>query len=377
MDSKFKITFISKEFPIETNYGGISEYYWQISNELSGLGYDVNVISSSNCRSSSQTINNINVSRILFKDKYNSDYLSYIKYSKEIFDFINKNKIQSDIYETSEFRSEGFFLTETKNIITRFHSPLFIINKYQPNNRWNTDLLPESLEYIQAKHCVGLTSPSLSLLKDIKKYWGLNNIQYIPNGINIDNVTNVDLTKTKLKQDKYNILYVGRIEFRKGVIDLAYALKEIKNVSIFFVGKDTTYNNSSLIKLIHKITPNIKFVNHNNNKEEIYKILKEGNLLVLPSHWDNAPYICLEAMCLEIPLIVSDAGGLPEIITNKKEGLIFKSNNVTDLKEKIQFAIENKEFMQKLAKNAKKKVISKFNIKKTTKETLKYYKTSI
>lgn len=99
-----------------------------------------------------------------------------------------------------------------------------------------------------------------------------------------------------------------------------------------------------------------------------------ADIIVVPSIWDNLPFVCLQAMYSGTPLIVSNSGGLPEMISNEKTGLVFETNNINCLINKINFCIDNKEIVKKYAKNAKKKALAKYSIKKCAKLNLNYYK---
>ncbi|MDD4251471.1 MAG: glycosyltransferase family 4 protein, partial [Candidatus ainarchaeum sp.] len=355
--------------PKETYDGGIAEHYWQLSKELMRLGHNVTVISSSKIKNQKYKDDNINVYRVLEKNDY---YYSFLEHSKNIDSLTHKNKFKFDVVEAPEWKAEAFFLTKKFPIVTRCHSPLFLINKYHPKNIWETDKIQETIEFMQAKESRKITTPSKSLAKDIQKEWGFNNIKIIPYGLEINPILD-NISENK----KFTICYVGRIEYRKGVLDLAIATKKLsKNVIIQFIGKDTIYNNKSLITEIKKINPNIKFINFLDTKETFKKI-KNSNLIVIPSHWDNLPFVCLQSMFIGTPLLVSDAGGLPEMINHNKTGLVFSRGNVVDLTKKLQFAINNAEYIKKLAKKAKIAAKHRFNLKKNTLKTIKLYKEAI
>ncbi len=70
---------------------------------------------------------------------------------------------------------------------------------------------------------------------------------------------------------------------------------------------------------------------------ELKEIVANALCVCLPSEWyENGPYSILEAQALGRPAIVSDYGGLPELVENGRTGFITEAGNVSDLKKKIQ-----------------------------------------
>ena len=62
--------------------------------------------------------------------------------------------------------------------------------------------------------------------------------------------------------------------------------------------------------------------------------------------------IVAEAMLMKVPVIGSNSGGVPEIISNENKGLLFETKNDDDLLEKINSIIENKYLREKIIINA-------------------------
>ena len=70
---------------------------------------------------------------------------------------------------------------------------------------------------------------------------------------------------------------------------------------------------------------------------ELKEIVANALCVCLPSEWyENGPYSILEAQALGRPAIVSDHGGLPELVENGKTGYITKAGNVSELTEIIR-----------------------------------------
>ena len=78
--------------------------------------------------------------------------------------------------------------------------------------------------------------------------------------------------------------------------------------------------------------------------------------------------VLIEAMRQKIPIICSDSGGIKEVVKNNQNGLTFKTNDVEDLKKKIEKLIRSKSLRVKLGSRGYKIFKNKFTNKRLIKE---------
>jgi len=97
------------------------------------------------------------------------------------------------------------------------------------------------------------------------------------------------------------------------------------------------------------------------------------DICIIPSRTEGLSYIALESGKFSVPVIASDSGGIPEIITDNETGILFRSNDPVDLTEKILILIKNTELRKQLAVNLNRKVLNEFNEKKFAEKLLKLY----
>ena len=123
--------------------------------------------------------------------------------------------------------------------------------------------------------------------------------------------------------DNY-FLYLGRLSREKGIELLIKAFINIES-SLYIVGKGP--EESRLRKLAEELglTNKVRFLGFKSG-DELNKIIYNSIAVVLPSQWyENGPYSAIEALSMGKPLIVSNYGGLPELIEDN--GLIFHNKN--------------------------------------------------
>ena len=76
------------------------------------------------------------------------------------------------------------------------------------------------------------------------------------------------------------------------------------------------------------------------------------DLIILPTYEETFGLIVAEAMMMGVPVIGSNAGGVPEIINHQENGLLFESKNYIDLREKIDFKIKKKQSTKEIVNKA-------------------------
>lgn len=87
-------------------------------------------------------------------------------------------------------------------------------------------------------------------------------------------------------------------------------------------------------------------------QEQMEDILPIADLFLLPSEYESFGLAALEAMAAEVPVIVTNAGGLPEILTNGKAGYMCNVGDVKDMAEKALLILSDDVVHETFRKNA-------------------------
>ena len=165
--------------------------------------------------------------------------------------------------------------------------------------------------------------------------------------------------------DQIRIGFIGRLNFyEKGIDVLVEALKIVteisRNVKLLVVGegekKDFLMSQKDLP--IHVFEPT----------ENVYPILEAIDILILPSRIEPFGIVLLEAGVMKKAVVASDTGGIPEIIINNENGLLFKNGNVDELAEKILLLAKSKSLRENLGNNLFKRVQNEFSADKALKK---------
>ena len=108
-------------------------------------------------------------------------------------------------------------------------------------------------------------------------------------------------------------------------------------------------------------------------KENPLDYMKDFDVFLQPSRSEGCGIAVLEAMSLDLPVLVSDAGGLPELVKEGVHGLIFKKEDIHDLTKCLTMLLSNKELYRGLGLENKKWVEKHFSITNMLSKTLSLY----
>ena len=141
-------------------------------------------------------------------------------------------------------------------------------------------------------------------------------------------------------KDEGYALYFGRLSKEKGVKTLIdQAVKAGVNLKVLGIGPI-----EHELKDYAKDFKNVEFKGFQQG-EALTNYIKSARCVVLPSEWyENGPYSAMEAMALGKPLIVSDNGGLPELVEDGVNGYIYVDKDKLADKVKDMFALSQGEY---------------------------------
>ena len=102
---------------------------------------------------------------------------------------------------------------------------------------------------------------------------------------------------------------------------------------------------------------------------DAYKFLRAFDIFVLPSLKEGLPWVILEAMASETPILATKVGALPEMIENEKQGILIEPKNSQELAEKISWLLSHRTEAEDMTLKAEEKVKKEFSIKEMLDKT--------
>lgn len=394
--ASMKIWFISSEYPPMFG-GGIGTYVKNAADSAAEAGHEVVVFTRGESDSVIAEDNGVSVVRL---KTGRGDYYEHLGYwtafSYEIYHklkwYMETHQEIPDIIEIQDYNAPGYytilnkhldsnFLSKTK-IVTYLHTPTFVLDvinespKYKLPNYWISSMEKFSL---MGSDCV--LSPSKFLKEEIKRTIPELKINVVAYPKTVFEEQNIWLNNPKKET---NFLYLGRLEHRKGILQTLAVFRTIwqkdPSITLKVIGGDTFFypKNCTVGELIRKKYQKQiaagQLILQDSIKPELLKYeIQKTEGMILPSLFENFPYVAIEAMNCGSPLIVSQQGGQAELVgENQKAGFVFSWTKKGDLEKAIwAFLALSKNDKKRMSKEAFERVRRVCDPKIVTQEKIK------
>jgi glycogen(starch) synthase len=203
----------------------------------------------------------------------------------------------------------------------------------------------------------------------------------VPNGVNFEAYAaenKEDLSQFRnrfaLPQEKI-VLFVGRLVHEKGAHVLVNAVpKVLQKTNAKFVIVGNGYMRDQLSDLVRGmgLAHKVMFTGFVDD-ETLRKLQKCADVSVVPSLFEPFGIVALEAMAAGSPLVVSDTGGLSEIVSHEVDGVKVYAGNPDSLSWGITRVLTDQDFANRLRANAYRKVQEKYNWDSIAQQTKNVY----
>lgn len=163
----------------------------------------------------------------------------------------------------------------------------------------------------------------------------------LPNAVLIPDFDEIQVAD-KFSQSVIHFVYVGRIDLSKGLLEIVEALALCSNkfdyhFDIIGDGPDMEYFESVLRSSIGP-----RYTHHGTKSiDQIYSILGDCQIFLLPSHFEGLPNSLLEAMANCVVPIVTPVGSIPEVVS-VNNGFLVEVNNYQMLEKAICKAVNDR-----------------------------------
>ena len=221
---------------------------------------------------------------------------------------------------------------------------------------------------------------------EIQRLFGLpfDKINVIPNGINLSNFTGIerdyDFRRQYAMDNEKIILYVGRLVYEKGVQHLIAAMPKIlsnyNDAKLIIAGRGGMMDELRAEASNLGLNDKIYFTGYLNSKQ-VQKMYKCADVAVFPSTYEPFGIVALEAMLSENPVVVSDIGGLNEIVQHKENGMKSYAGNPNSIADSILELLYDHKLCSEITKKAKNKVRNEYNWSKIAQDTHFTYQKAI
>jgi glycosyltransferase involved in cell wall biosynthesis len=205
----------------------------------------------------------------------------------------------------------------------------------------------------------------------------------IYNGVTI-NASSTNKNHPEYSQFKQNIhrnlgipddaqlaLTVGRLDQQKGYSDLIptipHLMQEFPRLKFVWVGEGNQRQQLQQQLYDYGVTDSVLMTGY---RSDVPQLLQAADLFVFPTHYEGGQSFALaEAMAYGVPIVTSNASGIPEVIQHGVHGLLFRAKDSCALLEALRWALRRPEQMQAMAQQAQRHA-QDFSEEKMLRETL-------
>ena len=211
-----------------------------------------------------------------------------------------------------------------------------------------------------------------------------NRLYVIPNGVNAtkfsDDVDTTAVRERYAKKGEKIVSFVGRLVHEKGVHVLVGAVPKVlaamPKVNFVIVGEGGMKDYLAKEAYDFGVADHVFFAGFVDEKKLI-SIYRGSDAAVFPSLYEPFGITALEAMAAKTPIIVTDTGGLAEIVEHEETGIKVYVDNSDSLAWGILRVLENPNVANRIRDNGYRKVLREYDWNAIAERTIKVYNSAL
>lgn len=383
----YRILMLSWEYPPQT-VGGLARHVYDLACTLAAAGDEVHVIT---CPAADHGIyildQGVHVHRI------HSDILTAKKFMEWVHQLniamLEMSSKLVDVLGSFDLVHAHDWLvgTAASQICDKYKLPLVATihaTEHGRNKGLHTDLQRHinMLEEELANRATMIIGCSRYMGHEIAEllHHPTNKTRIIPNGVVLDNIISNLKSLPQHSSKERTLVFLGRLVPEKGVQVLISALplilQQIGSVNLVIAGKGSYQ--TELANLAHHldVADKVNFVGFINDSDR-NRLLHQATVAIFPSLYEPFGIVALEAMAAGVPVVVSDTGGLQDIIEHGVDGYLTPPGDAYMLAHYVTELIKNPELAQHFTRRARRSVTTKFNWQQIAANTLEVYDKAI
>ena len=386
-----KILMLTWEYPPRV-VGGIAKVVYDLSRTLIKDGHDVTVVTyKEGDVPYFEDDKGVKVYRV---DNYMINPNNFIDWIMQLnFNLIAKaNEIMEEQGKFDVIHAHDWLVAyAAKTLKNSYHIPIVSTIHATEAGR-NSGIHDEQQRYINDTEWM-LTYESSEVIVnsnymkgELQRLFGLpyEKINVVPNGVNLSLFNGIERDynfRRKYAMDNEKIiLFMGRLVYEKGVQHLIAAMPKILNgyhdSKLVVCGKGAMLEELRAQANAMGIGNKVYFAGYMNGKD-VQRMYKAADIAVFPSTYEPFGIVALEAMLSENPVVVSDVGGLNEIVQHRENGMKSYAGNANSIADSILELLYDHKLCSDITKKAKNKVRNEYNWSKIAQDTHFTYQKAI
>lgn len=398
------IALVSAEYPPETDFGGLGSYIYKLAHALSALDHRVTVVSSTAEPEvvGPRTDGPVTVYRVP-RPRHDLAGLgrsvNNVIYSFRVYRLLGRLMREKaiEVIQFPEYRGEGLIhsLLGRTPYVVRFSTPRWLVDELNrgparadgPRTRINR-AIDRWTENTPMRRVRTFIFPSRDIMSLMDRRVGLHGRRRVI-------YPGVDANRFKPRTDPSFrrehgvdgvpvVLYVGRLEFRKGVHILAEAaagiLCRFPGVRFVFAGADSRSAPAGgsmrgymeQVAVRNGVREAFRFIGSVKH-QDVARIYGLGDILVVPSLYENLANVLLEGMAAGLPIVTTTGGGSPEVVIHGTNGLVVPPGAPQALADAVSDLLRDPQMRERFGHNNRKKALEELSLERMARETVEVY----
>lgn len=389
-----RIAFATPQYVTEERFdGGLAHYVYRVARALAGLGHDIHVITCSEADDATIEHDGVTVHRVRASPIWRQiDRLTRYRFTSTTYQlnlsvqvYRKLKQLNAKPFDLVQVPSASFCGLVSTALLRVPH--VLRASSYRPlcDNLNGVGRKVDAraivrLERLQYRLTLNVFAPSRTLQRILFEDAKVDGVRVIRTPIYLETCKSDSSIYDKYLNGKKYLLFFGRFSLLKGFHILAQAvpdlLKTYPDAHVVFVGRDmksplaasmADYARARCTTAAQRVTF-IEALPHS----QLYPVIANAHLVVLPSLMENFPNSCLEAMALGRPVIGTWGASFEELIADEETGFLVAPNEVDALRERIISAWSDPR-LREIGEAARLKSLE-FAPEKTVTQLLDYYR---
>lgn len=386
-----KILMLTWEYPPRV-VGGISRVVHDLSKRLIKDGHEVTVVTYRDGDVPEfEDDKGVKVYRV---DNYMINSNNFIDWVLQL-NFNMVTKVNQIITEQGTFdviHAHDWLVANAAKVIKSSYDLPLVSTIHATESGRNSGIHDETQKYINDTEWM-LTYESSEIIVnsnymkgELQRLFGLpfEKINVVPNGVNLTLFNSVERDynfRRRFAMDNEKIiLFMGRLVNEKGVQHLISAMPKIlqgyHDTKLVIAGKGAMIDELKAQVEALGISQKVYFAGYLSGKD-VARMYKSADISVFPSTYEPFGIVALEAMLAENPVVVSDIGGLNEIVSHRENGMKTYAGNPNSIADSILELLYDHQLCANIVKKAKAKVRNEYNWNKIAQDTHFTYQKAI
>jgi glycogen(starch) synthase len=270
-----------------------------------------------------------------------------------------------DLVQAPEWEACAWWIARTRAapVITRLATPTYLVDALNGRPRTRATALVRRLERDQARRSAALVAPSRAIAERVAANWGLDAgaVAVIPNPLDLEAIRRAGESEPPIPLPRRFLAFIGRLEVRKGITDLASALPGVlarhPDVHVVVIGRDAGEAGggaTEALRIAARAFGDRVHLLGALPREHALAVLARAELVVLPSRWEAFGFVATEALALGRPVVATTGSGLAEVIEDGRSGWLVPPGDAAALEATLAARLGDPDALRRAGDEARR-----------------------